>query len=119
MELAEPFEIRSRPSRAICKVLEEAGLIVRRVEGTKRPAGWRAERYGRRRRVARELRKALARNYDRLDSARGNAVRQNRQKRRKRHEQADLKTEGDTHVVVTRRFAPRPSWSIARTPNPS
>jgi DNA-binding transcriptional ArsR family regulator len=67
MKLAEPFEMTQPAISRHLKVLEGAGLIVRRVEGTKRPcrlakAGmeaidqWLAM-----------LRKALARNYDRLD----------------------------------------------------
>jgi DNA-binding transcriptional ArsR family regulator len=67
MKLAEPFEITQPAISRHLKVLESAGLIVRRVEGTKRPcrlakAGieaidqWLAM-----------LREALARNYDRLD----------------------------------------------------
>jgi len=67
MELAEPFEITQPAISQHLKVLEDAGLIVRRVEGTRRP-----------RRLARAgieamdqwlamLRKALDKNYDRLD----------------------------------------------------
>lgn len=66
-ELAEPFEMTQPAISQHLKVLEDAGLIVRRVEGTKRPrrlanAGiepmdqWLAM-----------LRKALETNYDRLD----------------------------------------------------
>lgn len=67
MELAEPFEMTQPAVSRHLKVLESAGLIVRRAEGTKRPcrlspAGletideWLAM-----------LRNALSRNYDRLD----------------------------------------------------
>ena len=67
MELAEPFEMTQPAVSQHLKVLEDAGLIVRRVEGTKRP-----------RRLAKGgieamdqwlamLRKALQKNYDRLD----------------------------------------------------
>lgn len=67
MQLAEPFEITQPAISQHLKVLEEAGLIARRVDGTKRPrrlvkAGieamdqWLAM-----------VRKALERNYDRLD----------------------------------------------------
>jgi DNA-binding transcriptional ArsR family regulator len=66
-ELAEPFEMSQPAISQHLKVLEDAGLIVRRVEGTKRP-----------RRLAKAgieamdqwlamLRKALETNYDRLD----------------------------------------------------
>ena len=67
MELTEPFEITQPAISQHLKVLEDAGLIVRRVNGTKRP-----------RRLAKAgieamdqwlamLRKALQKNYDRLD----------------------------------------------------
>jgi len=67
MELAEPFEMTQPAISQHLKVLEEAGLVVRRVDGTKRP-----------RRLAKEgieamdkwlamLRKALEKNYDRLE----------------------------------------------------
>ncbi|HEY7392960.1 MAG TPA: metalloregulator ArsR/SmtB family transcription factor [Bryobacteraceae bacterium] len=67
MELAEPFEMTQPAISQHLKVLEDAGLIVQRVEGAKRP-----------RRLAKAgieamdqwlamLRKALEKNYDRLD----------------------------------------------------
>src|ERR1700722_17726841 len=66
-ELARPFEMTQPAISQHLRVLEEAGLIVTRVEGTKRP-----------RRLAKAgveamdqwlamLRKALETNYDRLD----------------------------------------------------
>ena len=66
-ELAKPFEMSQPAISQHLKVLEEAGLIVQRVDGTRRP-----------RRLARAgidamdqwlglLRKALEKNYDRLD----------------------------------------------------
>jgi len=67
MELAAPFEMTQPAISQHLKVLENAGLVVRRLEGAKRP-----------RRIAKGgieamdrwlamLRKALERNYDRLD----------------------------------------------------
>ena len=67
LQLAEPFEMTQPAISQHLKVLEDAGLIVGRVEGTKRP-----------RRLAKAgieamdqwlamLRKALEKNYDRLD----------------------------------------------------
>jgi DNA-binding transcriptional ArsR family regulator len=67
MELAEPFEMTQPAISQHLKVLEDAGLILRRVEGARRP-----------RRLAKAgikamdewlatLRKGLERNYDRLD----------------------------------------------------
>jgi len=67
LELAKPFEMTQPAISQHLKVLEDAGLVTTRVEGTRRP-----------RRLARAgidamdqwiamLRKALERNYDRLD----------------------------------------------------
>lgn len=66
-ELAEPFDMSQPAISQHLKVLEDAGLVVRRVEGAKRP-----------RRLAKGgieamdqwlamLRKALEKNYERLD----------------------------------------------------
>jgi DNA-binding transcriptional ArsR family regulator len=66
-ELAEPFEMTQPAISQHLKVLEDAGLVVCRVDGAKRP-----------RRLAKAgmeamdqwlgmLRKALEKNYDRLD----------------------------------------------------
>jgi|SRR5580693_3339768 DNA-binding transcriptional ArsR family regulator len=67
MELAKPFEMTQPAISQHLKVLEEAGLIVQRIDGARRP-----------RRLAKAgidamdqwlamLRKALEKNYDRLD----------------------------------------------------
>ena len=67
MELAEPFKMTQPAISQHLKVLEDAGLVISRIQGTKRP-----------RRLAKAgieaidqwlamLRKALERNYDRLD----------------------------------------------------
>src|SRR5271166_1211191 len=67
MELAEPFEMTQPAISQHLKVLEDAGLVTGRVDGTRRP-----------RRLAKAgveamdqwlamLRKALEKNYDRLD----------------------------------------------------
>jgi DNA-binding transcriptional ArsR family regulator len=67
MELAEPFEMTQPAISQHLKVLENAGLVTRRVDGARRP-----------RRLAKvgidvmdqwltRLRKALEENYDRLD----------------------------------------------------
>jgi DNA-binding transcriptional ArsR family regulator len=68
MALAEPFEMSQPAISRHLRVLEDAGLIARRVEGTRRPArlepsglqaveGWLGG-----------LRAALERNYERLDA---------------------------------------------------
>jgi DNA-binding transcriptional ArsR family regulator len=72
MQLAEPFEMTQPAISQHLKVLEDAGLVARRVDGTKRP-----------RRLAKAgieamdqwlgvLRKALERDYDRLDEVLAN-----------------------------------------------
>jgi DNA-binding transcriptional ArsR family regulator len=82
MELAEPFEMTQPAISQHLKVLEDAGLIVTRVEGTKRP-----------RRLAKAgieamdqwlamLRRALEKNYDRLDEVL--ATMQSHKERKKR-----------------------------------
>ena len=76
MELAAPFEMTQPAISQHLKVLEDAGLVVRRIEGTKRP-----------RRLAKAgveamdqwlamLRKALKKNYDRLDQVLANMEQQ-------------------------------------------
>jgi len=66
-ELAEPFEMTQPAISRHLKVLEGAGLIVRRVEGAKRPC--RLAKHGIENidRWLGMLRKALEKNYDRLD----------------------------------------------------
>jgi DNA-binding transcriptional ArsR family regulator len=82
MDLAEPFEMTQPAISQHLKVLEEAGLILSRVEGTRRP-----------RRLAKAgieamdqwlamLREALGKNYDRLDGVL--AEMQSQEKRKKR-----------------------------------
>jgi len=88
MELAKPFEMTQPAISQHLKVLEMAGLIVTRVDGTKRP-----------RRLAKAgieamdqwltmLRKALEKNYDRLDEVlaamQSNPTMEPNAKRRKR-----------------------------------
>jgi DNA-binding transcriptional ArsR family regulator len=67
MELAEPFEMSQPAISRHLKVLEGAGLIARRVDGTKHPC--RLARAGIEPidRWLAMLRDALTRNYDRLD----------------------------------------------------
>ena len=76
MELAEPFKMTQPAVSQHLKVLEDAGLVVGRVEGAKRP-----------RRLAKAgieamdqwlamLRKALERNYYRLDEVLASMERQ-------------------------------------------
>ena len=67
MELADPFEMTQPAISRHLRVLETAGLIVRRVEGTKRPC--RLAKHGIEAidQWLSMLRNALEKNYSRLD----------------------------------------------------
>jgi DNA-binding transcriptional ArsR family regulator len=67
MELVEPFNMTQPAISRHLKVLEGAGLIVRRVEGTKRPCRLAPTAVAEIDRWLAMLRQALAANYDRLD----------------------------------------------------
>jgi len=67
MELAKPFEMTQPSISQHLKVLEDAGLIVRRVEGTKRPRRLAKTGIEAMDQWLQMLRKALEQNYDRLD----------------------------------------------------
>jgi len=67
MELVEPFEMTQPAISRHLKVLEGAGLIVRRVEGTKRPCRLAPSAIAEIDQWLAMLRQALAANYDRLD----------------------------------------------------
>lgn len=79
-ELAEPFEMSQPAISQHLKVLEDAGLVTHRIDGTRRP-----------RRLAKPgieamdewlamLRKALEANYDRLDAVLA-GIKENKQKK--------------------------------------
>jgi DNA-binding transcriptional ArsR family regulator len=67
-ELVEPFEVTQPAISRHLKVLEAAGLIVRRAEGTKRPCRLSKSGLEAIDQWLGMLREALARNYDRLDA---------------------------------------------------
>ncbi len=67
MELAEPFEMTQPAVSRHLKVLEGAGLIVRRVEGTKRPCRLASAGITEIDQWLGMLREAFAANYNRLD----------------------------------------------------
>jgi DNA-binding transcriptional ArsR family regulator len=67
MELAAPFEMTQPAVSRHLKVLEGAGLIVRRIDGTKRPCRLAPGAIDEIDQWLGMLRKALAKNYDRLD----------------------------------------------------
>jgi DNA-binding transcriptional ArsR family regulator len=67
MAIAEPFDLTQPAVSRHLKVLERAGLIVRRVEGTKRPCRLAPAAITEIDQWLDMLRQALAKNYDRLD----------------------------------------------------
>jgi DNA-binding transcriptional ArsR family regulator len=66
-ELAEPFKLTQPAISRHIKVLEGAGLIVRRIEGTRRPCRLAPAGITEIDQWLGVLRDALAANYDRLD----------------------------------------------------
>jgi len=68
MELVEPFEMTQPAISRHLKVLEGAGLIVRRAEGTKRPCRLAPAGITEIDQWLAMLREALAANYNRLDA---------------------------------------------------
>lgn len=66
-ELAEPFTISQPAISRHIRLLSEAGLIVQRVEGTKRPCRLAPEALSELDQYLNMLRVALTHNYDRLD----------------------------------------------------
>ncbi|MCA6125563.1 winged helix-turn-helix transcriptional regulator [Bradyrhizobium sp. WSM 1704] len=67
MELVEPFDLTQPAISRHLKVLEGAGLILRRVEGTKRPCRLAPAAVAEIDQWLAMLRRALESNYDRLD----------------------------------------------------
>jgi DNA-binding transcriptional ArsR family regulator len=67
MELAKPFEMTQPAISRHLKVLEAAGLIFRRIDGSKRPARLAPQGIAEIDHWLAVLRKALEANYDRLD----------------------------------------------------
>jgi DNA-binding transcriptional ArsR family regulator len=67
MELAEPFEMTQPAISRHLKVLEGAGLILRRVEGTKRPCRLAPTAVAEIDEWLGMLRQTLTANYNRLD----------------------------------------------------
>lgn len=66
-ELAEPFEISQPAISRHLRVLEEAGLITRRIDGARHPRRLSKAGVDAIDQWLEMLRKALAKNYDRLD----------------------------------------------------
>lgn len=68
MDIAAPFDMSQPAVSRHLKVLEEAGLITRRVDGAKRPCALSPAGLEQLEQWATKLRHSLARNYDRLDA---------------------------------------------------
>jgi DNA-binding transcriptional ArsR family regulator len=66
-ELAKPFEMTQPAISQHLKVLEDAGLVVCRIDGTKRPRRLAKDGIEAMDQWLRRLRKALDKNYNRLD----------------------------------------------------
>ena len=67
MELAEPFDMTQPAVSRHLRVLEQGGLIARRVDGTKRPCRLQPSGLQEIDRWLAKMREGLERNYDRLD----------------------------------------------------
>ena len=67
MELAEPFDMSQPAVSKHLRVLEEAGLITRRAEGTRRPCRLNEQGLSAVNDWLAMLRESLTANYDRLD----------------------------------------------------
>ena len=68
MQLAKPFAMTQPAISRHLKVLESAGLIVRRVEGAKRPCRLARKGIDPLEQWLASLRRRLEKNYDRLDN---------------------------------------------------
>jgi DNA-binding transcriptional ArsR family regulator len=68
MDLAKPFEMTQPAISQHLKVLEDAGLVISRIDGTKRPRRLAPQGIEAMEQWLETLRKALERNYDRLDA---------------------------------------------------
>lgn len=68
MELAQPFKMTQPAISQHLKVLENAGLVISRVDGTKRPRRLAMQEIEAMDQWLGMLRKALETNYDRLDA---------------------------------------------------
>ena len=80
MELAEPFAMSQPAISRHLRVLEEAGLITRRVEGAKRPCQLARDGIAEIDQWLGLLRKALEANYARLDKVLAAQTKQRKEK---------------------------------------
>jgi DNA-binding transcriptional ArsR family regulator len=86
MELAEPFEMTQPAISQHLKVLEDAGLVRRRVDGTKRPRRLAIGAIDAMDEWLAMLRNALEKNYDRLDQVLAGMEQQSKVKKEKNDE---------------------------------
>jgi len=84
LQLVEPFEMTQPAISRHLKVLERAGLISRRVDGTRRPCRLNEDGVAAIERWTGMMRDALERNYERLDAV---LARMKAPKRKQRGEQ--------------------------------
>ncbi len=84
MELVAPFELTQPAISHHLKVLEEAGLIVKRVEGTRRPCRLAPRALGEVAAWMSALRRALEASYDRLDRVLAEMLEEEKTIRRRR-----------------------------------
>jgi DNA-binding transcriptional ArsR family regulator len=84
MELAAPFAMTQPAVSRHLKVLEGAGLILRRIEGSKRPCRLAPAAVDEIDQWLGMLRQALARNYDRLDDVLAGMQRTKRNDKRRK-----------------------------------
>lgn len=68
MDIAAPFAMSQPAVSRHLKVLQDAGLITRRIDGAKRPCALSADGLAQLERWTTSLRKQFTRNYDRLDA---------------------------------------------------
>ena len=80
MELAEPFEMSQPAISRHLRVLEEAGLITRRVEGTRRPCRLTPDGIAEIDQWLGLFRKALETNYARLDKVLAEQTKESKRK---------------------------------------
>jgi DNA-binding transcriptional ArsR family regulator len=78
IDLAAPFEITQPAVSQHLKVLEDAGLVVSRIDGTKRPRRLAKARLEAMEKWLAMLGRALQSNYDRLDEVLSSLEKQNK-----------------------------------------